>query len=65
MPTTAPMLTRANFAELLTPIHKKIFFDSYRELPITYKKIFDVQPMRKKQESFPHLGAFGLLQQNN
>jgi len=65
MPTTAPMLTRANFAELLTPIHKKIFFDSYRELPITYKKIFDVQPMRKKQESFPHLGAFGLWQQNN
>ena len=40
MPTTAQMLTRENFASLLTPIHKKIFFDSYNEVPATYKKIF-------------------------
>lgn len=64
MPTTAQMLTRENFASLLTPIHKKIFFDSYNEVPATYKKIFKTDKMRAKQQSYPHLGAFGLWQEN-
>ena len=42
MPTTAAMMTRSNFASLLTPIHKKVFFDSYNEVPSVYKKIFKV-----------------------
>ena len=42
MPTTAQMLTRENFASLLTPIHKKIFFDSYGEVESKYSKIFKV-----------------------
>ena len=63
-PTTAPMMTRSNFAEVLTPIHKKIFFDSYNEVPLIYKKIFKVEKMDMKTQSYPHLGAFGLWQEN-
>ena len=64
MPTTAAMMTRANFAEVLTPIHKKIFFDSYNELPMTYKSIFKTEKMDMKTQSYPHLGAFGLWKEN-
>ena len=64
MPTTAAMMTRANFAELLTPIHKKIFFDSYNEVPLIYKSIFRTEKMDMKTQSYPHLGAFGLWQEN-
>lgn len=64
MPTTAAMMTRANFAELLTPVHKKVFFDSYNEVPMVYKKIFKIEKMNAKKQSYPHLGAFGLWAQN-
>lgn len=64
MPTTAAMMTRNNFAELLTPIHKKVFFDSYNEVPMVYKKIFKVEKMNAKKQTYPHLGAFGLWLQN-
>ncbi len=64
MPTTAAMMTRANFAELLTPVHKKIFFESYNEVPMVYKKIFKTEKMNAKTQSYPHLGAFGLWAQN-
>lgn len=63
-PTTAAMMTRTNFAELLTPVHKKIFFESYNEVPQVYKKIFKVEKMNGKTQSYPHLGAFGLWKQN-
>ena len=46
-PTTADAMTRENFAELLTPIHKKIFFESYNEKPLVYKKIFRTEKMQK------------------
>ncbi len=64
MPTTAAMMTRNNFAELLTPVHKKVFFESYNEVPMVYKKLFKVEKMNAKSQSYPHLGAFGLWQQN-
>ena len=64
MPTTAAMMTRANFAELLTPVHKKIFFDSYNEVPMIYKGIFRTEKMDMKTQSYPHLGAFGLWAEN-
>ena len=64
MPTTAPMMTRSNFAEVLTPIHKKIFFDTYNEVPMIYKNIFKTEKMDMKTQSYPHLGAFGLWQEN-
>lgn len=62
MPT--PIMTRANFGALLTPIHKKIFFDSYNEKPLQYKKIFKTEKMNAKSQTYPHLGAFGLWQEN-
>ena len=64
MPTTAAMMTRSNFAEVLTPIHKKIFFDAYNEMPMIYKSIFKTEKMDMKTQSYPHLGAFGLWQEN-
>lgn len=64
MPTTASMMTRENFANLLTPIHKKIFFDSYNEVPSVYKKLFKVEKMNAKEQTYPHLGALGLWEQN-
>ena len=63
-PTQAAMMTRANFAELLTPVHKKIFFDTYNEVPMIYKNIFKVEKMDMKTQSYPHLGAFGLWAEN-
>ncbi len=64
MATEAAMMTRDNFAELLTPIHKKIFFDSYNEKPLVYKSIFKTDKMDAKKQTYPHLGAFGLWQTN-
>ena len=54
------MMTRENFGELLTPIHKKIFFQGYEELPAQYTKIFKKDTMRAKQQTYPHLGAMGI-----
>lgn len=64
MPTTASMMTRSNFAQLLTPIHKKVFFESYNEVPMVYKKLFKVEKMNAKTQSYPHLGSFGLWATN-
>lgn len=64
MATEAAMMNRSNFAELLTPVHKKIFFDTYNEVPMVYKKIFKTEKMTGKTQSYPHLGAFGLWKQN-
>lgn len=58
-------MSREQFGQLLTPIHKKIFFDSYNEVPLMYKKMFKVEKMTKKDQTYPHLGAFGLWQQND
>lgn len=58
------IMTRENFSELLTPVHKKIFFDAYNERPMVYKKIFKVEKMNAKSQTYPHLGAFGLWQEN-
>lgn len=64
MPKTAPAMTRNNFGTLMTPIHKKIFFDSYNEVPLKYSKIFKIEKMNAKTQTYPHLGAFGLWEQN-
>lgn len=60
----AVKLNRTNFGELLTPIHKKIFFDSYKAKEKQYTDFFKVDKMNKKDESFPHLGAFGVWGSN-
>lgn len=59
-----PTMTRENFGSLLTPIHKKIFFDEYNEVPMKYKNIFKTDKMTGKTQSYPHLGAFGLWSTN-
>lgn len=64
MPTSASMMTRSNFANLLTPIHKKVFFDSYNEVPSVYKSIFKTEKMNAKTQTYPHLGALGLWATN-
>lgn len=61
----AVKLTRDNFQDLLTPIHRKIIEDTlYTEKPEQYSKIVKVDTMRKKEETFPHEGAFGLWEEN-
>lgn len=57
-------LTRDNFQELLTPIHVKIIGLGYKEKALQYSKIFKVGKMRKKEESFPHLGGFSMWREN-
>ncbi len=57
-------MNRDNFGQLLTPIHKKIFFDSYTEVPKKYSQIFKIEKMRAKTQTYPHLGAFGLWTTN-
>ena len=57
-------MTRANFGVLMTPVHKKIFFDSYNELPKQYSKVFKIDKMTGKDQTYPHLGAFGLWSTN-
>lgn len=57
-------LNRDNFGELLTPIHRKVFFNAYDELPEQFSKVFETMDMTKKTETFPHMGAFGLWEEN-
>ena len=58
------IMSRDNFGELMTPIHKKIFFDSYSEIPKKYTQIFKTEKMTTKKQTYPHLGAFGLWKAN-
>ena len=60
----ANKMTRASFGELLTPVHKKIFFDSYDEKKKQYDKTFKIDTMEAKQATYPHLGAFGQWDSN-
>lgn len=53
-------MTRDNFGELLTPIHKKIIWKAYTEKDPQYTQLFTVDTMQKKEESYPHMGAFGM-----
>jgi phage major head subunit gpT-like protein len=58
-------MNRTNFGQLLTPIHRKIFFESYMELMPQYVKFCDVGTMNKATETMPHMGAFGPWEENN
>jgi phage major head subunit gpT-like protein len=57
-------MTRDNFQSLLTPVHKKIIWDEYKSKDLQYTKVFKVDTMNKKEETYPHLGGFGLWEQN-
>jgi len=60
----ATKMDRSNFAALLTPVHRKVFFDAYNKKKKQYTEIFKVDEMHTKVESFPHLGAFGKWEEN-
>ncbi len=60
----ATKLDRSNFAALLTPVHRKVFFDTYNKKKKQYAEIFKVDEMHAKEETFPHLGAFGKWEEN-
>ena len=55
----AAKMTRTSFGTLLTPVHKKIFFDSYDAKEKQYDKTFKTDTTEAKQATYPHLGAFG------
>lgn len=57
-------LNRENFQDVLTPIHVKIINDEYAKIPEQFPMIFAQSNMRKKEESYPHMGAFGLWSTN-
>jgi phage major head subunit gpT-like protein len=58
-------MNRSNFGELLTPVHKKVFFNEYDELEKQYPKIATVYDMNKAEDTFPHMGALGMWDRNN
>jgi phage major head subunit gpT-like protein len=57
-------LTRDNFGQLLTPIHKKIVWETYNEKPEEYPRIFKIGTMDRKEISYPHMGGFGMWDEN-
>lgn len=58
-------LTRDNFQELLTPIHRKIIGLGYKSKEKQYPKIFTVGKMQKKEETVPHVGDFSTWRENS
>lgn len=58
-PTTTNTHVTANFARLLEPGLRKIFFETYGELPEQYSKIFKMNKSTKAREVDYGLGAFG------
>ena len=57
-------ISRDNFGELLTPIHKKIIWDAYRSKPEQYSNLFKSDTANQKTVSYPHLGGFGMWSTN-
>jgi len=57
-------MSRDNFGDLLTPIHKKIIWLAYTEKEPQYTKMFKTDTMMQKTETYPHLGAFGMWSEN-
>ncbi|MFA5307531.1 MAG: hypothetical protein WC365_08840 [Candidatus Babeliales bacterium] len=52
-------MTRDNFGSLLTPVHKRIAWNEYNEIPEQYSKLCDVEKMNAKTETEQRLGGFG------
>ena len=57
-------MTRGNFGELLIPYHKKVFFKTWEGLEKQYPKIATVYDMTKAEDTFPHIGDFGMWRSN-
>ena len=58
-PTTSNTHVSENFGKLLYPGLRKIFFETYSELPEQFTKIYNVQKSNSATETDYGLGAFG------
>lgn len=58
-PTTTNTHVSANFGKLLEPGLRKIFFETYAEVPEQFSKIYKVNTSKKAKEVDYGLGAFG------
>ena len=59
IPTGTNTHISTNFAKLLEPGLRKIFFETYKELPEQFSKIYNVNTSKKAKETDYGLGAFG------
>lgn len=58
-PTTSNTHISDNFGKLLEPGLRKIFFETYQELPEQFSKVFNMNTSNKAKETDYGLGAFG------
>lgn len=58
-PTTTNTHISDNFGKLLEPGLRKIFFQTYAEVPEQFSKVYNVQTSKKAKETDYGLGAFG------
>jgi phage major head subunit gpT-like protein len=59
------MLTSANYGRLLEPGLRKIFMETYSEIPEQYSKVFNVQTSNKAIETDLRMGGFGLFEKKD
>jgi phage major head subunit gpT-like protein len=57
--TQTDLTNEENFGKLLEPGLRKLFFETYDELPEQYTKIFNVHNSKKAKETDWGMGAFG------
>lgn len=57
--TQADLENKTNFGKLLEPGFRKIFFETYDELPEQFSKIYNVATSNKAEEKDWGMGAFG------
>lgn len=58
-PTTGNTHVEANFGQLLEPGLRKIFFETYTEVPAQFEKVMNVDKSTKAKETDWGMGAFG------
>lgn len=58
-PTVTNTHISSNFGKLLEPGLRKIFFETYEELPEQFSKVFNILSSKKAKETDYGLGAFG------
>lgn len=59
------MLQQQQYGRLLEPGLRKIFFNSYQDIPEQYSKIFNVQTSTKAIETDYRMGGFGLFEKKD
>lgn len=59
------MLSSQQFGRLLEPGLRKIFFETYKELPEQYSQVFNVQKSTKAIETDLRMGGFGLWEKKD